>query len=231
MKRGPWWRKSWPPETADVADRRVVVLSSPGARTPYRGDLRRSRPVSRGQKRRAWDSNPRGMSPPLMVFKSIRSSAPATAATCLSVPCDGSPTKIIRAYPARSRHRKSARFLTWLQEVGVPVNDPPCPSSRRNRCVTRSRVKHGLRGCPDGGSCGPVGIRLGSAGKLPHNRLGSIERGPGAGPPEHDGWSVSARRVTVVDLICLHVNCTASTGLSSLFACGVGALLAVRGRG
>ena len=38
-------------------------------------------------------------------------------------------------------------------------------------------------------------------GKLPHNRLGSIERGPGAGPPEHDRWSVSARRVTVVDLI------------------------------
>lgn len=30
-----------------------------------------------------------------------------------------------RAYPARSRHRKSARFLAWLQEVGVPVNDPP----------------------------------------------------------------------------------------------------------
>src|SRR4029434_4223007 len=44
-------------------------------------------------------------------------------------------------------------------------------------------------------------VRLGSAGKLPHNRLGSIERGPGAGPPEHDRWSVSARRVTVVDLI------------------------------
>jgi hypothetical protein len=30
----------------------------------------RSEPVFRGQ-RRAWDSNPRGMSPPLMVFKTI----------------------------------------------------------------------------------------------------------------------------------------------------------------
>jgi hypothetical protein len=43
-------------------------------------------------------------------------------------------------------------------------------------------------------------LRRGSP-KLPLNRLGSIEPGTGAGPPEHDRWSVSARRVTVVDLI------------------------------
>src|SRR5271169_2240102 len=35
------------------------------------------------------------------------------------------PPRSSRAYPAHSRHRQSAGFLAWLQEVGVPVNDPP----------------------------------------------------------------------------------------------------------
>src|SRR6266508_140919 len=90
---------------------------------------------------------------------------------------------------------------TWGALGGIRTPNLLIRRSEQQTVSSWGRVKHGLRGCPDGGSCGPVGVRLGSAGKLPHNRLGSIERGPGAGPPEHDRWSVSARRVTVVDLI------------------------------
>jgi hypothetical protein len=89
-----------------------------------------------------------------------------------------------------------------IRQISRSVDRGSCGRGQTDRRLAPGRrVKHGLRGCPDGGSCGPVGVRLGSAGKLPHNRLGSIERGPGAGPPEHDRWSVSARRVTVVELI------------------------------